>query len=106
MTTTSNGCLQKSYYNAPTGVSEIQAGNVEIKVFPNPTSEIINLEISSSVAGNFTVDILNMLGQKVASQAVDFHKASIGVAQFPAGAYLIDCYRDGVKMATTRFIKN
>ena len=106
MTSTPDGCLQKSYYNAPTGVTQIQAGAVDMKVYPNPASSIINVEINSSVVGKLSVEVLNMLGQKVASQDVDYHKASIGVAELPAGAYLVDCYQDGVKIATTRFIKN
>jgi hypothetical protein len=77
-----------------------------MKVYPNPASSIINVEINSSVVGKLSVEVLNMLGQKVASQDVDYHKASIGVAELPAGAYLVDCYQEGVKIATTRFIKN
>jgi len=104
--TTQNGCLQKSYYNAPSGVTQIQAGTTDMKVFPNPTSQILNVEINSSVVGQLNVEILDMLGQKVAAQPLSYHKASIDVASLPAGAYLVDCYREGVKIATTRFIKN
>ncbi len=106
MTKTPDGCLQKSYYNAPTGVTQIIPGTVDMKVYPNPASSIINVEINSSVVGKLSVEVVNMLGQKMATQEVDYHKTSIGVAEFPAGAYLLDCYRDGVKIATTRFIKN
>jgi hypothetical protein len=105
--TVKDGCMQKSYYNAPTGVSTIDAGKVDVKVYPNPAKETVNVEINSAVVGKLSVEVINMLGQKVvATQSVADHKASINVAELPAGAYLVDAYRDGVKIATTRFIKN
>jgi hypothetical protein len=104
--TTKNGCQQKSYYNAPTGVTELNGGLVDMKVYPNPATQIVNVEINSAVVGELSVEVLNMLGQKIATQAVNNHKAALSVSELPAGAYLVDCYRDGVKIATTRFIKN
>ncbi len=104
--TVKDGCLQKSYFNAPTGINTLDAGLVDMKVYPNPAKELLNVEINSAVVGNLNVDVLNMLGQKVASETVTGHKAGINVAALPSGAYLVDCYRDGIKIATTRFIKN
>jgi len=104
--TTKDGCMQKSYYNAPTGIANVDAGNVTINVYPNPASDVLNVEINSSVIGNLDVEVLNMLGQKLDMQPVNNHKTSINVANLPSGAYLVDCYRDGIKIATTRFIKN
>jgi hypothetical protein len=46
------------------------------------------------------------MGQKLTSAAVNNNTATLSVAQLPAGVYLVECYRDGVKLATTRFIKN
>jgi hypothetical protein len=104
--TTKNGCQQKSYYNAPTGVTDLNAGLVDMKVYPNPATQILNVEINSTVVGELSVEVINMLGQKIATQSVNNHKTALSVSQLPAGAYLVDCYRDGVKIATTRFIKN
>jgi len=104
--TTKDGCWQKSYFNAPTGIDDLKSGIVDMKVFPNPTKAVINVEINSAVDGNLTIDIMNMLGQTIATQTMVSHKASVDVASLPAGTYLVDCYRDGIKLASTRFIKN
>jgi hypothetical protein len=34
------------------------------------------------------------------------NKAALDVSTLPAGVYLVDCYRNGVKVGTSKFIKN
>ncbi len=101
-----NGCKQKSYFNAPTAVNEVNADFTDVRVFPNPTQDNINVEINSSIDGTMTVDVVNMLGQKLNTADVVNRKASIDVSNLAAGCYVVDCYRNGVKIATSRFIKN
>lgn len=101
-----NGCMQKAYFNAPVGVANVNNDAAELKVYPNPASEYVNVEINSSVSGEMQVEVINMLGQKLDLVPVVNHKAKISVNNLAAGCYLVDCYRDGVKIATSRFIKN
>ena len=105
--TTHNGCMQKTYYNVPTGVTDVNAGFTGIRVYPNPTSADINVEVSTNINGNnIQVEVLNMLGQKVTTVAAENHNAKINVSSLPSGVYLVDCYRDGVKIGAARFVKN
>ncbi len=100
------GCSQKAYYNRPTGISNINAGESSLKVYPNPASDVVNVEMNSSVNGNYDVEVFNMLGQKLTTQSLVNHRASINVATLPAGFYVVECHLNGEKVATTRFIKN
>jgi len=105
--TTNGGCSQKSYYNAPLGVASVNnESGAELKVFPNPASDNVNVEISSLVSGNVSVEILNLLGQKLSETSMINGRASINVASVPSGCYIVNCYRDGSKLATAKFIKN
>lgn len=106
ITKSSDGCMQKSYYNKPNGVVNVNQGGAEVKVYPNPASQVLNVEINTIMGGNMQVEVLNMLGQRLDVQPVVNNKAVVNVASLPAGAYMVDCYREGVKVATTRFIKN
>ncbi len=106
ITTKADNCMQKTYYNAPTGVADLNTAAAEMRVFPNPASEVVNIEVSRFVSGKITFDVFNMLGQHVQNATATDNKASIGIAELPAGAYVIDCYSDGVKVAAARFIKN
>jgi len=105
--TMKNGCMQKTYYNPPVGITSVNTGDVAtMKVFPNPTNNVLNVEITSTLTGDYKLDIVNMLGQKLSSTVAIDHKARIDVAGLPSGCYLVDCYRDGMKIASVRFIKN
>ncbi len=105
--TNHNGCIQKSYYNGPLGIDELNNGDLgEVKVYPNPTQDNINVEMNITGGGEMQVEVLNMLGQKLTMVPAINHKATIDVSNLPGGCYLVDCYRNGVKIATSRFIKN
>jgi hypothetical protein len=100
-----NGCMQKTYYRVPAGVTEINEVS-GINVYPNPTNDNINVDINAKIGGKIEVSVINMLGQKITTVTAVDHKAKISVSSLPSGCYLIDCYRDGVKLAAARFIKN
>jgi len=98
-------CLQKTYYQVPTGVTDVN-GIASLSVYPNPTSDVINVDINVKISGDLQVDVVNMLGQKVASAIAQNNKAKFSMANLPAGAYIVDCYHEGIKIGAVRFIKN
>ena len=107
--TSQGDCLQKSYYKTPpstTGIVNVSEDEAAIKIYPNPATETINVDIETTGSGTFRIEVLNMLGQSVNSVTTKDHNTKINVAGMPAGIYLVDCYRDGVKTATAKFIKN
>lgn len=65
-----------------TGVSEF-ANNA--KVYPNPTSEKVNIECT----GMTRVSVFNTLGQMVYNAEVDTDKVTINTESLPAGSYLV-----------------
>ena len=65
-----------------TGVDEL-ANNA--KVYPNPTSEKVNIEC----LGMTHVAIYNAMGQMVYNAEVNADKVSVNTAQFQAGSYVI-----------------
>ncbi len=103
--TTSGGCMQKSYFSTPSNVQLVNAV-AEVMIYPNPASNNINVAVSSSVQGQIQFEVINMMGQSILSSAALDNKATIDVAGFSAGSYLVVCYVDGSKIATARFIKN
>jgi hypothetical protein len=104
--TTRNGCVQKSYYKAPAGVTSVNTIEADMKLYPNPAQNFVNVSINNEAEGNISVEVFNMLGQKLDIVPVDNHKAQVDVSKLPAGCYIIDCVSDGVKIASARFIKN
>ena len=108
------GCLSDQGYNVTVSTTENSSPEViyvngakdGINIYPNPTAENINVDIQAVAGGNFRIEVLNLLGQSVNSITTKDHNVKIDVANLPAGCYLVDCYNDGVKIATAKFIKN
>jgi hypothetical protein len=104
--TTRNGCMQKTYYRAPVTVQTVNEEAVSVTVFPNPASSIVNVSISNVASGEIVVEISNILGQKIAATTAIAGKATLDVATLPAGAYLVSCFQNGVRISASRITKN
>ncbi len=104
--TSKNGCVQKTYYNTLLAVSNVQSGNANIAVTPNPASGLVTVSISGAQGNTTEVAIVNMLGQTLKTLTASARNINFDVADMPAGCYIVTCAQDGVKIATARFIKN
>ncbi len=105
--TTTGDCSNKAYYNGPvsTAVTDINSG-IELKVYPNPASAYVNVELSGVAGGKVSVSVMNMLGQEITRVSAVNNKAVIDASKLASGIYVVDCYRDGLKTGTAKFIKN
>lgn len=105
---TSRGdCKQKTYYNTPVAIRNVNAISGDVKVYPNPTNQFLNIEITNTIGGGkYRMDIVNMMGQKVSSYETMDQSATLDVSMMSTGMYFVDCYKDGVKFSTVKFIKN
>lgn len=99
-----NGCVQKSYYTSSPTIGKTVTEDV--RFYPNPVNAKINIDIATPVTGNVQVEILNMEGQLVKTTTSPDSKTAVDVAELAPGCYMINCYRDGNKIAGSKFIKN
>jgi len=87
-----------------------QSSNINfVKVFPNPTSNILNLTFNSSVETESQLSIFNSLGQLVLSKSIQIDKyknyLSFNATEFTAGNYWIQITSDKFQ-AKFQFIKD
>lgn len=104
--TSKGDCHQKTYYRAPNTVANVNMDEVTMKLYPNPASEMLTVEVNSSVSGDIQVQVFNMMGQLVTTAPLVNNKAQFQVNDLAAGSYLVTCYRNNVKVAASRFVKN
>jgi len=104
--TNTGGCQQKTYYRVPVAIENINTEVAEVKVFPNPATSVLNVEISAQATGNILIEVMNIVGQKITTVSAIDNKAAIDVTNLPAGAYVVTSYNDGIRINSTRFIKN
>jgi hypothetical protein len=75
---------------------------VTLNMYPNPASDVLNISSQSTIN---TVEIFNVLGQKVITMQVEDTSAEINVSNLNAGIYLIK-YEINNSTSTKKFVKN
>jgi hypothetical protein len=63
--------------------------NTTIIVYPNPTHDILNIDISEINNNQTTVEIYNMLGDKIYSENFSSERGQINISSFTSGIYML-----------------
>jgi YHYH protein/Secretion system C-terminal sorting domain len=58
-------------YTAPLGISDNQLKNSEIKIFPNPASDLIAIQIDGLVENNLKIELYDVLGKYIKSTQIN-----------------------------------
>lgn len=70
----------------------------DMKIYPNPAKDVLNISADFSTIENASVDIYDMLGKRIYSNNSLFsfdNEASIDVSMFNVGVYLVKVSKDG-----------
>jgi predicted acyl esterase len=84
--------LQISYVELPlinylTGIDESQKNNNDLRIFPNPFHDKLNVEMN--VDGKYFLKMFNSTGQLILEKTF-FSKTELNVSGIPAGIYYLD----------------
>lgn len=90
-----------AYFHKNTILSSDSFAVSKVKLYPNPTSNVLNIE---SVGTIQNISIFNVLGQEVMNKLTDEALVSLDVSGLNAGIYVIKTVVDGV-VSSTKFIK-
>jgi hypothetical protein len=75
----------------PVGVFSTPLSNINIEVFPNPTSGDVNLTVNSINNSNYKINLINSLGQVIFEKNFNFsigiNNIQIETKQYPEGIY-------------------
>ena len=107
--TTHNGCSQKSYYNNPTSHARhsiVEPEDQYMKTYPNPAQTVINIELGDITGGDFSATIFDITGRKLMDAPIKDNITQVSVADFSPGYYIVECRKNGIKVAVAKFIKN
>ncbi len=103
-----NGCLQKSYYNAPTGINITSTeNNADIIIFPNPAGLEIHMELKGiNKQGKTDVKLFDILGKERKVCIIDDGTGSMILSGLPQGVYMLRFSRNGINFGSKIFVKN
>jgi hypothetical protein len=103
--TTKEGCSQKAYFNKPTTVGTVASRDEVVKLYPNPATEMVTIEVSANRSLEASVKLFDLTGKALKTIPVSGTKTQVGVGELTPGIYFIGYYQEGKRVATLKFIK-
>ena len=97
----STGCDSTLAYCSAVGLNEQKINNEEFKIYPNPTSGIINFKVEN---GN-KILIFNILGELVKEEELIVDKQKVDLSNLQNGIYLLQVFDKNKLIGTTKTIK-
>jgi hypothetical protein len=86
-----------------TGMDEKSVETARVRVFPNPSSGIINISSNGFIHG---VKIVDLSGREcLLQQALNAQHVTLQLPQLPAGVYFLTVQLENGSRATTKFIR-
>ena len=78
-----------------------------VRVYPNPATDVLNIEVSASQSSTMSIDVFNIMGQKVMESNVNINAGmntpSINTAELASGIYFVTVKANGFEN-TLKFI--
>ena len=91
------------------GINEQEAINpmTSTRVYPNPASDVLNIEVNASQASDMSISVYNIMGQNVMNQNVNvttgMNTRSINISELNSGIYFVTVKANGFEN-TMKFI--
>jgi hypothetical protein len=76
-----------------------------VSIFPNPTTERLNIQLPSAYAGNITLQLSAVDGKLISELKPAIASVQLNVQGLPAGTYLISIVKQDGGLETYRFVK-
>lgn len=89
------------YFHKNTVLSSDSFAVSNVKLYPNPTSNVLNIESEGTIQN---IAIFNVLGQEVVNKSTNESSIRLDVSGLNAGVYVIKTVIDG-NVSSTKFIK-
>ncbi|AZA93517.1 Por secretion system C-terminal sorting domain [Chryseobacterium nakagawai] len=98
--------VQQSYEIVPTlGVSIIEI-NLSLAVFPNPTTDILNLKVGFKDYNKYRYELFDSSGKLLTGQPITQPQTQITMTSYPASMYLLKVSKEGENIKIFKVLKN
>jgi hypothetical protein len=87
----------------PQGVKEMLTPEIQLNVYPNPSTEKVTVQIEKETNG--MVFVYDYLTRKIGEYPIDGTQLEIDVKDYAAGSYLINVVENNKVTTTGRFVK-
>jgi hypothetical protein len=91
-------CKDVEAFTNPIAVSTQEVDSkLEMRLFPNPSSGIVTMELSDAIGTDAQVRVINLHGQQVHTDVISAgtRQHTLDISHLPAGVYWVSVHRDG-----------
>ena len=103
------GAAQNQTLNNNTNNSNLLNGDNKINIYPNPTQDMINIDLYAASAGNTTVKVSDIHGRTVkqiqARAEKGYNTVSVSLLEVPSGVYSVQVFQDNQLTFTDQVTK-
>ena len=109
--TAANGCQGSSTITqnvSPcTGINTITSiQHSRLNVYPNPTNEVLHIQLELINGDNTSLELVNALGQAIVSKNVSQEVSSFNVTSLTSGIYFVKLIQNGKVIDVKKVVKN
>ncbi len=90
---------------SPVRAVKFNKGLEEVKIFPNPATTILNIQLPSSYVAKVTLQVYAADGKFVSSIKPTVNTIQLNVLPLPAGAYVLKITKDNGDISSYQFVK-
>jgi len=99
------GVQQSFEISVVTSINET-AINLEVSVYPNPTTNFLQLKVESEEAQSLSYQLVDLQGKVVASKNVSVNNTTINMESLPRSTYYLSIQDKQQNVKTFKIIKN
>jgi hypothetical protein len=97
---------ESSYQQGTLSTEEIKLQS-SIRVFPNPTNYMVNVDLSQMPQGEYQLCLMDLNGKVVHNQITAATNSQLDMSSFAAGTYMLNIQTKGTqKVETVKIIKS
>lgn len=97
--------VQGAYEVVETLGQDIAEIGLSLKVFPNPTTDILNLRVDLQDHQKYSYELSDFAGRVLAKKAVTGKVTQLSVSGYPAGHYLLKVLKNNAPVKIFKVIK-
>ena len=103
-----NGSLTQGVQQAYVITEEtgIEITQIQLRAFPNPTNDVLNLQINGGEFKNVSYALYNNTSKLVAKGTVNGSDTQISMGAYKAGVYFLEVKADGKAVKRFKVVKN
>jgi hypothetical protein len=93
------------FKNSASNIEQVLFSNAQLSVYPNPATNLLNVNISNAIFKNSIVSIYNVSGQQLMNSTMNGTNTALNIESLSNGIYFINVTNENGFNKTVKFVK-